>query len=215
MIYLVKKVFIKVKHLIKKILREETESNEGKGQNDIMERRVRLFMKQVSKIPKLDKWLESTKNNGMSNSFSSDNESQWRGNVENIIDGIPKLMGGEIPRRIEHGHFCWMVVNMFFNNGGYNRDFSDTNVPVDLSPITIYFIDSDYKQSMAEYGSLWGYPLGATSTSEAEQMMRDNPYTWEDEREMNDTDDYGELEIYDINRSEEENLIFTKEMVGL
>ena len=204
-----------MKHLIKKILREETEPIEGKGQNDLMDRRVRLFMKQVSKIPKLEKWLESTKNNGLWSNYNGDTERQWRQNVANKIEDLPKLMGGGIPRNIESGHFCWMVINTFFNNGGYGRDFSDTNVPIDLSPIIIYFVDSDYKQSMAEYGSLWGYPLGAASTGEAEQMMRDNPHTWESEREMNDTDDYGEVEIYDVNRSEEETLKFTKEMVGL
>ena len=97
----------------------------------------------------------------------------------------------------------------------YGRDFSDKNEPLDLSPIKVYEVDAYYKQPMAEYGSMWGTTFGATNEEEAGQMMIDDHYLWEGDRETNDHDDYGDTEVYEINNVEAKELKFTKGVVGL
>ena len=43
----------------------------------------------------------------------------------------------------------------------------------------------------------------------------EDPFKYEDERENQDTDDYGDLEVYEIARSDKKELEFTKGVVGL
>ncbi len=43
----------------------------------------------------------------------------------------------------------------------------------------------------------------------------EDSFKYEDERENQDTDDYGDLDVYEINRSEKIELKFTKGTVGL
>ena len=205
-----------MKHLIKKILREASEVDPSiyDGGNNLtdLESRVRVIMKSVQKIPNLGKFIEDVKTQGMDRGYYSNNS--WIKHVTQDISSLPRFIGGEI-RHSNTGDFVWLVVKTFLNNGGYQRDFSNTDDPLDLSPIIVYEVDAQYKQPLVEYGVIWGVPYGADSKDEAQTMMMDDPFTWEEDRDMNDHDDYGDTEVYDVERVETRELKFTKEFVGL
>jgi len=204
----VKEILIKVKHLIKKILREEVKDSN-------LEDRVRIIMKSVQKMPNLGKFIEVVKTQGINQGYHQNTpDISWINQVTNDISSLPRFIGGEI-RHSNKGDFVWLVVKTFLNNGGYQRDFSNTDDPLDLSPIIVYEVDAQYKQPLVEYGTIWGVPYGAESKDEASKMMMDNPFTWEEDRDMQDHDDYGDTEVYDVERVETRELKFTKEFVGL
>ena len=204
---MVVEIFIKVKHLIKKILREEVDSS--------FDDRVRLFMRSVQKIPNLEKWLSTVKSEGLDRGYGSNNSpGTYVRTIIREIEDLSKWLSGDL-RHFDLGEFAWMVVNTFKNNGGYGRDFSDKNEPLDLSPIIVYDVEAYYRQPMAEYGSMWGTTFGAANEEEAEQMMIDDHYLWEGDRETNDHDDYGNTEVYEINKVTSKELKFTKGVVGL
>ena len=164
-------------------------------------------------MPHLEVFVEKIKQEGFDRGYYG-NQGSWIKKVTNDINTIPKLMGGDL-RVFDENEFVWLVVNTFLNNGGYQRDFSDTSDPLDLTPITVYDVDAYYKQTMAEYGSMWGVAFGASNESEAGEMFMENPHNWESDREMNDYDDYGDTEVYELNRVESKKLEFSKGSVGL
>jgi hypothetical protein len=216
-----------VKHLIKKILREETDmSNDSPflrnqrakmetGGNEI-EDRVRVLMLQLSKIPQLDRlknfYLFHGNPYGYSWPRASDREAMRK--MVATIDGIPKLVGGDT-RHFETGQFPWLMVNTFFNNGGYQRDWKDKSDPLDLRPIIVYSVDANYKEPAVNYGSIWGTVYDADSENEAGEHFMEDPFKYEDERENQDQDDHGDIEVYEIESSQPVELKFTKGVVGL
>lgn len=212
-----------MKHLIKKILREEADTfndtpfldNQRKKREtggDELDHRIRVLMKSVQKIPNLETWMSTLKSQGY-DKFSGQG-TQYVRTIMQEIEDLPKWLSGDV-RHFGLGEFAWMTVKTFFNNGGYLRDFSDKDDPLDLTPIIVYEVDAAYKQPMAEYGNMWGLPLGAESEDDASKMLMDNPHTWETDREMEETDDWGDTEVYEINRVETKELKFTKGVVGL
>ena len=202
-----------MKHLIKKILREETDVESGGNE---IEDRVRVLMLQLSKIPQLDRlknfYLFHGNPYGYSWPSSSDREGMRK--VSAAIEKLPKLLGGDI-RHFETGHFPWLMVNTFFRNGGYQRNWKDRSEPLDLSPVIVYSVDANYKEPAVNYGSIWGTVYDADSEDEAGEHFMEDPFKYEDERENQDTDDYGDLEVYEIERSDKKELEFTKGAVGL
>ena len=216
-----------MKHLIKKILREETDMfNDSpflRGQRAKMETggneiedRVRVLMLQLSKIRELDRfknfYLFHGNPFGWGYTGRGDRDSMRK--VGETINAIPKLLGGDI-KHFDSGQFSWLMVNTFFRNGGYQRDWKDRSEPLDLSPVVVYEVDANYKEPAVNYGSIWGTVYDADSEDEAGEHFLEDPFKYEDERENQDTDDYGDLEVYEIERSDKKELEFTKGVVGL
>ena len=207
-----------MKHLIKKILHEQTLSEAWSPDNEHtkgIEPRVRLVMKQLQKIPHLDTFIEAVRKDGFDRGYYG--HSSTLHSIQKIVttvNQIPKLMGGDI-RHFSQNEFVWLAVNTFINNGGYQRDYSDINDPLDLTPITVWEVDAEYKQPYVEYGTIWGTPYGARTKQEAEEMMMDDPYTWEVDREHSDSDDYGDTEVYELGKTSKRELEFSKGTVGL
>jgi len=215
-----------VKHLIKKILREQITPEQQRliddqkvkmetGGNEI-EDRVRVLLLQLSKIPQLDRlknfYLMHGNPYGYSWPRASDREAMRK--MVATIDAIPKLVGGDT-RHFETGHFPWLMVSTFFRNGGYQRDWKDRSKPLVLSPVIVYSVDANYKEPAVNYGSIWGTVYDAQSEDEASKHFMEDPFKYEDERENQDTDDYGDLEVYEIESSNATELKFTKGVVGL
>ena len=151
-----------MKHLIKKILREETDmSNDSPflqnqrakmetGGNEI-EDRVRVLMLQLSKIPQLDRFKNFYLFHGNPFGWGYGGQTGRAGmrKVGDTINAIPKLVGGDI-KHFDSGQFSWLMVNTFFRNGGYQRDWKDRSEPLDLSPVVVYEVDANY--IMGPYG---------------------------------------------------------------
>ena len=194
-----------MKHLIKKILREETGGNE-------IEDRVRILMFQLSKIPNLEEYVDWILDHGHNDNFRDGAPAMK--NYTRMIDDIPKLIGGDI-RHFDTSHFSWLMTTTFFQNGGYQRDWKDKSKPLDLSPVIVYTVEADFKEPAVNYGVIWGTIWGANSAKEAEDEMMNDPYKWEDDRENHETDDYGETEVYEIRDAQEGKLTFSKGTVGL
>ena len=144
----------------------------------------------------------------------SDSNRESMRKISNTINGLPKLLGGNI-RHFETGQFPWLMVNTFFRNGGYQRDWKDKSKPLDLSPVIVYSVEANYKEPAVNYGVIWGTVYGAESEEEAGEYFMEDPFKYEDERENQDTDDYGDIDVYEIDRSEQVELKFTKGVVGL
>ena len=215
-----------MKHLIKKILREQITPEQQRvidnqkekmesGRNEI-EDRVRVLMLQLSKIPQLDRFKNFYLFHGNPYGYgytSSGNRDSMR-KVSQTIDQIPKLLGG-VTNGFDTGQFPWLMVSTFFRNGGYQTDWKDRSKPLDLSPVIVYHVDAMYKEPAVNYGAIWGTVYDADDIDEAEEHFMEDPFKYEDERENQDTDDYGDLDVYEINRSEKIELKFTKGTVGL
>ena len=118
-----------MKHLIKKILREEADTDDffsdarrrkETGGNEI-ENRVRILMTRLSKIPNLDKYVDYVLEYGNVQGwgYQGSNKPLMQA-TSNTIEALPKLLGGDI-RHFDDGEFPWLVVKTFFNNGGYQR----------------------------------------------------------------------------------------------
>ena len=214
---MVVEIFIKVKHLIKKILREGDDAfNDSRetGGNEI-ESRVRDMMRRLQKIPNLEVFVDKVKQEGFHRGYYG-SSSDWVLKITKEIAEIPKLFGGEnLGGGEKRNNFVWMAVTTFINNGGYQRDFSDTNDPLDLRPITVYEVDALYSQPMKEYGTTWGITYGASNDQEAGEMYMDHPHTWETDREHDDTDDYGDTDVYEIGKVDDIKLEFTKGILGV
>jgi len=197
-----------VKHLIKKILREESGGNE-------IEDRVRVLMSRLSKIPNLEEYINHVISYG--NVYGWGNQTTQTGRMRKtseVIENLPKLLGGDI-RHFDQGEFPWLMIKTFFRNGGYQRDWKDKGDPLDLRPIIVYYVEAEYKEPAVNYGVIWGIVFDADSEGEAGDKMMDDPYKYENDRENQDQDDHGSLDVYEIGKSEEKELKFTKSVVGL
>ena len=220
---MVKEVFIKVKHLIKKILREEADTDDffsdarrrkETGGNEI-ENRVRILMTRLSKIPKLDQYINYVLEYGNVQGwgYQGSNKPLMQA-TSNTIEALPKLLGGDI-RHFDEGEFPWLMVKTFFNNGGYQRDWKDKSDPLDLKPIIVYYVEADYKEPAVNYGVMWGIVFDADSEGEAGEKMLADPYKYESDRENQDQDDHGDMEVYEIAKSDKKELSFSKGVLGI
>jgi len=220
---LVKEVFIKVKHLIKKILREEADTDDffsdarrrkETGGNEI-ENRVRILMSRLSKIPKLDQYINWVNEYGNVNGWGyQDALKPTMQNLDKEIEALPKLLGGDT-RHFDDGEFAWLMVKTFFNNGGYQRDWKDKSDPLDLRPIIVYYVEAEYKEPAVNYGVMWGIVFDADNESEAGEKFLYDPYKYESDRENQDQDDHGEMEVYEIGKSDKKELVFSKGVLGI
>ena len=99
--------------------------------------------------------------------------------------------------------------------GGIKEDWKDKSDPLDLRPIIVYYVEAEYKEPAVNYGVMWGIVFDADNESEAGEKMLADPYKYESDRENQDQDDHGEMEVYEIGKSDKKELSFSKGVLGI
>ena len=189
-----------MKHLIKKILLEEADTDDFFSD---ARRRKETGGNEIENRVRINGW-------GYQDALNKTTMQS----LDKEIEALPKLLGGDT-RHFDDGEFTWLMVKTFFRNGGYQRNWKDRSDPLDLRPIIVYYVEAEYKEPAVNYGVMWGIVFDADNESEAGEKMLADPYKYESDRENQDQDDHGELEVFQIDKSERKELVFNKGVVGL
>jgi|3_EtaG_2_1085321.scaffolds.fasta_scaffold48561_2 hypothetical protein len=104
-----------------------------------------------------------------------------------------------------------LLVN-YFHNGGISRDFRKG--PIELVPAKAWMIDVDYAEDVVEYGTSYGLVFGSDK-EKAQEVILDNPWWFEQDRETHDHDYVGDYKDKEISKVEPKEYTLKPQDFGL
>jgi hypothetical protein len=194
-------------------VKKSREENEAYRTGTEFNKRLIVMLGQMKSMPNLDTWVTNIKEHGIPSSYYRKEDTV----ASNSIYRLMGILGGEIPEKLRRvvgsNEFTYLMIETFFANGGYSRDFRVGELK--LPSINIYDVGVLLRQRLIETRQSFGNVVGAKSKEEAIKMYKENPMSWEQDSEHSDTD-YGDIVDVTNGEVDEEIIIkITPEMLGL
>jgi len=196
-----------MKDLIEKILREQTDdmgrTQSGRDTLDVktdkFKQKLRVlftYMTTVGGKQGCRDLLNYYERYGHPTSYpfnnSPDNQKEMAVLVGRIEQGL-KIVG-LVPRNFNHFLLYTIVVN-YLHNGGSDRKFSEGDI--ELVPGKMYEVDVAVTETVTEYSTIMCDIYGSNK-EDAEDRAKNDPWSHEVDRQTEDSDYHGDIEVEDI-----------------
>lgn len=112
---------------------------------------------------------------------------------------------GLAPKNFNHFLLYTIVVN-YLHNGGSNRKFSEGDI--ELIPGKMYEVDVSVTETVTEYSTIMCDVYGSDKEY-AEDRAKNDPWMYEVDRQTEDSDYHGDIEVEDVSHSKVAELNLT------